>query len=284
MRLTAPTAGMSRRLRPEWRRGLNGLYAPWLHPFMGMAAGGLLTPSGSVISRVGIAQTANTDDVVTQTGALGESEFHPGSSAIGLTGGDANVLWLIVATATNVGVGGDRRTLMSNHPNTTGWNGLLFDYADGTTLRAFPGQNSTVSNCNVAVAWPLGLPMVAACYLSCGPSSYVDLFLGQTYSRSTVWAQSSLDAGNDYVNIGSNGGSTTRGWVGTIHFAIGWRGRTFHPVQIARIVADPMGVLFGARHDLAFAAGAPTVPAITAVSAENITATSADYRVTLDYA
>lgn len=64
-------------------------------------------------------------------------------------------------------------------------------------------------------------------------------------------------------------------------FAIG-RGPTH---ELAQSLANPWRLLEPLRIILPYSAAAPSaVPSITAVSAENITATSADYRVTLDFA
>lgn len=61
--------------------------------------------------------------------------------------------------------------------------------------------------------------------------------------------------------------------------------RVLTATEAKLVGADPWQLFAPSRLILPMSAGAaPSVPSITAVSAENITATSADYRVTLDFA
>lgn len=261
-------------VRDEYRRGLSGLFWPQAAPNLGgVGLGAITTSAGAPKLRPwGLEQTASTDMAVTSN-----REFNAETSV--------GALWVVVATATDVGSGGNRRTLLSTANETSGVFGLLLDYADGTTVRCFPGGGGNFWNCSAAATWPLNRPVVVAVRVQCTGTPTVDIWLdGVLYPSLGSYTGTFIEAANASANIGAHAGSGSRGWIGTIHFAAGWKDREFSRAEVAKIIANPRNILQPFTRRVWVPSTGSAVPSITAVYADSVTASSVVPRVTLDFA
>lgn len=84
-------------------------------------------------------------------------------------------------------------------------------------------------------------------------------------------------------SVYGGGGAQGYGGNGACYLFALWN-RALDPILAQRASANPWFMFAPRQIIIPVAAAASVVPTITAVSAENITATSADYRVTLDFA